>query len=198
MLAEPSIRVPSSAPTAPRRAARRRRGAGRLSAGPAAAGLLAPALALAIAGCTPAPGPGPATGTTGVAAGDWPFVPEEVRIHPLTRLVEPADGPTYVEARIELLDFRGDGTKGIGLIELGLFDERGATGTRRSIDTWRRDLGDLDENAAGFDPVTRTYLYRLLVPLGVEVFELEPVLYVRYDAADGRSFVDRMELRIAP
>jgi hypothetical protein len=170
----------------------------RTRAGAAAAGgALLAALALALGGCdsSPAVGDTPPTGPprSAATAPDWPFWPRRVRIHPLTRLVEEADGETYVEARIEFLDARSDGTKASGSLELGLFDERRGPDNRRVIDFWQSDLADPQMNAARFDPVTRTYLFKLSVP--ADVFELGPVLYVRHDSDDGRTMLDRMELR---
>lgn len=162
----------------------------------AAAGSLVVVIA-ALVGCdsSPAVGDTPLTGPprSAATAPDWPFWPRRIRIHPLTRLVEEVDGDTYVEARIEFLDARRDGTKASGSLELGLFDERRGRDDRRVIDFWQSDLADPQMNAARFDPVTRTYLFKLSVP--ADVFDLGPVLYVRHDSNDGRTMLDRMELR---
>jgi len=150
-----------------------------------------------LAGCSgPTPGGDhPLAGPPRSAArpADWPFWPRSVRIHPLTRLVEETDGTNHIEARIEFLDRQGDGTKASGSVDLALFDERRGPEDRRAIDYWASDLVGDAADAENFDPVTRTYLFKLqVVP---EVFDLRPVLYVRHDSDDGRTMLDRMELR---
>lgn len=161
-----------------------------------AAALLGVLLAGA-AGCdsTPPTGDHPLAGPprSAATAPDWPYWPRRVRIHPLTRLVEEEDGTTYVEVRVEFLDRQDDGTKANGRLELALFDERRGPEDRRVIDFWDSDLTDETTNATRFDPVTRTYLFKLAVV--AEVFDLGPVLYVRHDSEDGRTMLDRMELR---
>jgi hypothetical protein len=191
----PSNRISPAAGAAPRTPARRMARAG---FGPAA--LCATLCGFLPAGCRPMSGDGdhPLAGRRDgtAAAAEWPYWPRTVRIHPLTRLVQAADGSTVIELRVEFLDRFGDGTKACGTLQASVFDERRGSADRRPIDNWEADLRDPDFNARCYDHVTRTYLVRL--PVAPEIFELGPVLYVRYDCDHGRVMLDRMELRTAP
>ncbi|MFK7959689.1 MAG: hypothetical protein AB8G96_04120 [Phycisphaerales bacterium] len=128
-------------------------------------------------------------------AAAWPFWPESVRIYPLTRVVhDESSDRWYVEARIEFLDELGDSSKACGTLELAIFDEP-SSGGRTPIDSWTTDLRTVPLNARSYDPVTRTYLYKLDVPS--DILDQDPVLYVRHDSLDGRTMTDRLELRTA-
>ena len=91
--------------------------------------------------------------------GTFPYEPERISIHPLTRYWVSAKGELEVEARIELLDRDGFPTRGIGRLELDLESPTG-----RRVETWVLKLDDLEKNRNHFDDVTRTYLVRLSLP----------------------------------
>jgi len=89
------------------------------------------------------------------------FVPESIRIHPLTHL---ETDPPRIVAMVEFKDRWGDTTKGVGTLTIQLFEARagGEPGIETEAAKWDIDLTDLDANAAWFDPVTRMYRFKLL------------------------------------
>ncbi|MEE2906610.1 MAG: hypothetical protein VX527_02150 [Planctomycetota bacterium] len=91
--------------------------------------------------------------------GTFPYEPEQISVHPLTRYWISSTGEREVEARIELLDRDGYPTRGIGRLELDLESKDG-----RRVETWVLSLSDLETNRSHFDEVTRTYLVRLSLP----------------------------------
>jgi hypothetical protein len=104
----------------------------------------------------------------------WPFAPERVRIHPLTRF-QPADrandrGP-YVELWMEFLDAYGHSTKGLGEIRAELSEIRDPTDMVRGprIQMWSLSLNDLTTNYAHYDWTTRMYQFRLELPSGLRL-----------------------------
>lgn len=109
------------------------------------------ALALLVAGCPTAP-PRELRGS-----GQDMFSPDTLRIHPLTRLVPGT--PAVVETRLEFTDQFGDITKTAGTVDLELL----APGNR-SLGRWTFDLSAPAANKAFWDPITRTYLFRLNIP----------------------------------
>lgn len=123
---------------------------------------LALAIALgALPACNLQPKGGSARRSTRVPAPAWPFVPEQIRIHPLTRFVrDPVSSDVRIEVHLEFLDARGDEVKGTGHLLLELYLESGpvaGVGETRQLERWTLDLNDLDENANAYDRVTRTY-----------------------------------------
>lgn len=140
------------------------------------AGLLRQRDAGVIAACLLAAGvasgcaPGPETPATGPQAeptigdGTWYPAPAAVRVFPSTRFVKES-GQTLLEARIELLDAMGDPVKWPGEAR---FELRAASGSQ-PIETggrlydWRVGLLDREQQSRHYDPVTRTYLFRLIV-----------------------------------
>lgn len=160
------------------------------------------ALLVALAGgCAPqASGPGgsPAnrSGGSGAASGEhavWPFWPEHMRVHPLTRLAsDPQTGRPIIECRIEFQDADGQTSKAVGQLTLQVYpDGSTATGTA-ALETWNQDLRDLAVNRRQYDDVTRTYLFRLQLtqplPAGCE-------LRAFFLSADGRRMNATMRLR---
>ncbi|MDG2423313.1 MAG: hypothetical protein P8M22_04980 [Phycisphaerales bacterium] len=95
---------------------------------------------------------------TGVR-GTFPYEPERISVHPLTRYWVSPTGDLEVEARIELLDPDGYPARGIGRLELDLESQNG-----RRVETWILVLSDPEINRSHFDDVTRTYLVRLSLP----------------------------------
>ncbi len=116
-------------------------------------------LVLILAGCT-----GPSQSAPKPERGDLErvalaFVPETIRIHPLTHLEWSADKGGSIIALIEMHDRWGDTTKGVGELQVQLY--RPETGLDAGIEVqelkWAVSLSDLEANALWFDPVTRMY-----------------------------------------
>ena len=131
---------------------------------------------LGILGCASAPrpdhdpsdGPTPAglnSSSLGDAqTSDWPFWPEALRIHPLTRLaVDAKSGLSIIEVRLEFLDPEGHTTKGVGQVRIDLAAGGSGADSSPPIATWNWDLRDQSVNRTLYDDVTRTYLFRLKV-----------------------------------
>ncbi len=131
---------------------------------------------LGILGCASAPGPShdPSEGTTPAGlnsswladaqTSDWPFWPERLRIHPLTRLaVDTGSGLSIIEVRLEFLDPEGHTTKGVGQVRIDLAGGGSNDDSSPPIATWNWDLRDRSVNRTRYDDVTRTYLLRLKV-----------------------------------
>lgn len=102
----------------------------------------------------------------------WPFAPERVRIHPLTRLQRSdraSDRGPYVELWMEFLDAYGHSTKGLGEIRAELSEIRDPTDMIRGprIQMWSLSLNDLTTNYAHYDWTTRMYQFRLELPPGL-------------------------------
>jgi len=120
---------------------------------------------------TPAPqGPpapatsAPPTDTARPAIAVWPFWPEKLRVHPLTRLItDPHTGQNLLEARIEFFDVAGATSKASGQLTLRLFGEASQPDSAEPLETWNLNLRDLAVNALQYDDVTRTYLMRLQI-----------------------------------
>lgn len=108
-----------------------------------------------------------------VPAGDNPFVPVSLRVHPLTHVQVESDGKPSIICHVELRDAWGDSAKCVGTLSIRLFGppaaaaaagtatESASTGDRE-INRWDVNLNDLETNAAMFDPATRTYRIQLI------------------------------------
>lgn len=110
------------------------------------------------------PGRGP---LSPLVAGDHPFAPVRLVIHPLTRLVkDPATGEDRVEVYLELQDKWEDSVKWLGVVVFEAFRDAPAAmngpGGNQQIKSWRVDLTDPDENSRPYDRVTRTYRLTLV------------------------------------
>jgi hypothetical protein len=99
-----------------------------------------------------------------LAAG-WPFAPESMRVHPFTSIgLDARDGALMLEARVELLDAAGDVTKGVGEFRFELYADHAAASRRgqdQQLNRWEAPLRTLEQNAQHYDPITRTYLFKL-------------------------------------
>jgi hypothetical protein len=103
------------------------------------------------------------TGETGV------FTPEAIRIHPLTRIVEPGEGSAMlIDAHVELFDAWGHPTKGLGSLRFELFLSGGGgigAAPDGGIVRAQVDLTDPDINSTRYyDSATRTYRMLLEAP----------------------------------
>lgn len=101
----------------------------------------------------------------GARAGEvvtWPFAPERLDVHPLTRITLERDGRPLIVCHIEFRDAWGDTTKATGALQVQLYRPVGGlvggTGTQEL--TWDVDLSDLSMQRL-FDPATRTYRLEL-------------------------------------
>lgn len=109
------------------------------------------------------------SGTRGtVAAEQWPFAPVSMRVHPFTSLEDlAAEEAVVLEARLELLDQTGDVTKGVGDWRFELYADgrpgRGSGEARRRLSRWEAAMTSLEQNERHYDPITRTYAFRLRV-----------------------------------
>ncbi|NBC10399.1 MAG: hypothetical protein GVY24_01515 [Planctomycetes bacterium] len=97
---------------------------------------------------------------------DWPFVPAAMRIHPFTSIEYDDKRQAHVlEARVEMLDRVGDITKAVGTLRFELYQlgERASAGSSqtRLLYSWDAPLRTIEQNRTHFDPITRTYLFKL-------------------------------------
>ena len=114
--------------------------------------------------CEVKPKAGARPGAPAASLRAWPFVPERIDVHPLTRIVASAERGAQILAHIEMRDRFGDDVKAVGELLIELYDDIGpveGVGERRQVDVWRFDLADLDANRRAYDPVTRTYRLEL-------------------------------------
>ena len=162
---------------------------------------------LGILGCASAPGPDhdPTDGATPAGmtssglgdaqTSDWPFWPQALRIHPLTRLaVDAKSGRSIIEVRLEFLDPEGHTTKGVGQVRIDLAAGGSGADSSPPIATWNWDLRDRSVNRRFYDDVTRTYLFRLKV----ESLELgpQPELRAYFLSASGPRLQATQTLRV--
>ena len=121
-------------------------------------------------------------------AADGPFVPVRVRIHPLTRIVTGDDNQRRVDVHLELYDSWGHAVKGLGSVLFELYRDRGGTselkGSRQLMRWPVIELLDSATNSRTYDPVTRTYLFRLR-GLPADLPEGRLVLYATFTTAGG-------------
>lgn len=101
----------------------------------------------------------------GVGAAMWPFVPEAMRVHPFTTIGADSSGESMLlEVRMELLDQVGDPTKGVGDFRFELY--KVAAGAAREgedvrLFQWDAPMTSLEQNRRHYDPITRTYIFKL-------------------------------------
>lgn len=147
----------------------------------------------------PSDGPTPAglnsSGLGDAQTSDWPFWPEALRIHPLTRLaVDAKSGLSIIEVRLEFLDPQGHTTKGVGQVRIDLAAGGSGADSSPPIATWNWDLRDRSVNRRFYDDVTRTYLFRLKV----DSSELgpQPELQAYFLSATGQRLQATHTLRV--
>lgn len=90
-----------------------------------------------------------------------PFRATAIRVHPLTQIVPGSDGSPEIICHLELLDRWGDSTKSLGDLTIRLFGPKPGSAGDVEVSRWDLDLTNLDDNAALFDPATRTYRLQL-------------------------------------
>lgn len=121
------------------------------------------ALMTALVGCDTVSFKG-AGARASVPAGEWPFAPVSMRVHPFTAIEKQGEGEDaalVLEARLELVDQLGDVTKGVGAWRFELYGDRGRGQSRERLEVWEAPMTTLAENARHWDPITRTYAFRL-------------------------------------
>ncbi len=84
----------------------------------------------------------------------WPFRPVAMRIHPLTRFVEPDEFGPVIEVHLEFSDIDGYDTRAVGEVLLRL-TARGSAEIEPL--EWTIDLDNLALNTRHYRAVTRTY-----------------------------------------
>jgi hypothetical protein len=115
----------------------------------------------------------------------WPFWPQRMRVHPLSKFVtDRGTGELLIEARVEFVDPSGDTCKTVGIIDIDLHDADESRYTSEAIASWNANLWDLQVNHERYDEVTRTYLFRLRVD--ERPVPDEPELRVYFLSGDGK------------
>ena len=90
---------------------------------------------------------------------DYPFVPNRVVIHPLTRSTLSRDGQWRLRVHFFFVDAWNDQVKGLGRVQVQLFADGQWEGERIEPVAWEEiNLNDLASNRRHYDPVTRTYV----------------------------------------
>ena len=90
---------------------------------------------------------------------DYPFVPNRVVIHPLTRAGQTRDGAWRLRVHFFFLDAWDDQVKGLGRVQVQLFADGRWEGEPIEPVAWEEiNLNDLASNRRHYDPVTRTYV----------------------------------------
>lgn len=95
-------------------------------------------------------------GEPGTAQEEWPFMPVQVRLSPLSRGVRGGEG-CRLEALVECLDRFGGQTRAVGM----LWVEAGQGEQAQAVEA---DLTSMDTNASVWDPVLRVYRLRVQLP----------------------------------
>lgn len=131
---------------------------------------------------------------------DYPFVPDRVLVHPLTRASTTRDDQWRLRVHFFFLDAWDDQVKGLGAVQVQLFAEGEFEGGRIEPVAWEEiDLNDLTTNRRHYDHVTRTYVLEVpqeampqWLPQALEALEVAQ--------ADGdvayRSFAGRLTVRV--
>lgn len=131
---------------------------------------------------------------------DYPFVPNRVLVHPLTRAAESREGEWRLRVHFLFLDAWEDQVKGLGQVQVQLLADGEFDGDRIEPVAWEQiNLNDLTTNRSHYDNVTRTYV--LEVPQSA-MPEWLPSALDELDAArqEGgvayRSFAGRLTIRV--
>ncbi len=148
---------------------------------------------LAAAGCA-SDRPGPAPGEPGdelSTRAHWPFWPKRMVIYPLSQFVtERATGQLLIEAHVEFLDEFGHTVKAVGHMTFELYAAEdlkpGAIPVARWAGMAELDLTDPHKNRDRYDPITRTYLFKLKV--GRMDLPDTAELHADFQSADGQRF----------
>jgi len=121
------------------------------------------------------------------------FTPVALRIHPLSR-VATAGAAVRLQARLEFSDQMGDVGKGVGRIDLQLFEYQTlAPGHQgRPLGSWTIPLDAPAANHAHWDAITRTYLCD--IPLADGLPQARYVLRAGFTLPNGDRLKDEAVL----
>ena len=116
----------------------------------------------------------------------WPFVPQSVRVHPLTRIHQ-IDDASVLEVWVQLLDSDGWPLRGLGDLSISL-DSAGPGSLQQY--SWTTTLESGQPESVKYDPVMQGYL----LTLDVEGGSLPPTprIQARLRTPDGSQFTDRL------
>lgn len=90
---------------------------------------------------------------------DYPFVPDRVLVHPLTRASRTREGEWALRVHFFFLDAWDDQVKGLGRVQVQLFADGTWDGRRIEPVAWEEiNLNDLTTNRRHYDHVTRSYV----------------------------------------
>ncbi|MEO1277512.1 MAG: hypothetical protein AAFV77_00960 [Planctomycetota bacterium] len=110
-------------------------------------------------GCAPHPKSHWTDGLWAKESPDYPFVPNRVVIHPLTRASTDRDSRWRLRVHFFFVDAWNDEVKGLGRVQVQLFANGQWEGRRIEPVAWEEiNLNDLASNRRHYDPVTRTYV----------------------------------------
>ncbi len=171
--------------------------------------LAIPLVVLALAGCAGS-NPNAARSTrVQLPPGAGPFAAVELRIHPLTRVVDhpastnPAEIPgPQIEAHIELLDSYGAVVRDVGVLRFELYrglpgaDPESAPASATQELNWTLDLSDPARSARQFDRITQTYVVPLPGAPAWIFGDAPATLRVEFTTPDDRRIVATRRLRV--
>jgi hypothetical protein len=91
------------------------------------------------------------------------LLPQEVAIHPFTRLSGFGDGKGGVHARVKALDSFGTETRAFGTFRFELYEAKKQSLERRGkrLADWEINLDEPDQNLLHWDRHTRSYEFKL-------------------------------------
>ncbi|QOJ17144.1 MAG: hypothetical protein HRU76_05945 [Phycisphaeraceae bacterium] len=125
----------------------------------------------------------------------WPYWPAAMRIHPLTMLThDRKSNEPVIEARLEFFDSQGHTTKCAARVRWELHRGDPGDGAGEPQKVWPMiNLRNVELNTRHYDPVTRTYLFRLV--LDAELTDADWRLRALVVSADGRQFMATTRVR---
>lgn len=172
------------------------------------AALAIPVLLTAIAGCAASDPNTARSARVDLPPGAGPFAAVELRIHPLTRVVDhpasprgEAQGP-QIEAHIELLDSYGAVVRDVGVLRFELYrglpgaDPESAPASATQELNWTLDLSDPGRSARQFDRITQTYVVPLPGAPDWIFGDAPATLRVEFTTSDDRRIVATRRLRV--
>ena len=142
---------------------------------------------LPAAGCQLSSG-GAARGGHTSGNGAWPFQPQSIRVHPLTRL-QTTDESTVLETWVQLLDSDGYPVRGLGSLTVHL--ENAGPGYMHQY-AWTVDLESATSPEVRFDPVASAYM--LLLEVNPDTLPTQPRVHAVLQTPEGDRFSGRLNL----